>query len=349
MIGSVPPDERPQDAPEPEAALQGDGLPAPDDRVESALLREEPAYAAAEVAETLGVPTAQVRRLWRALGLPDHGDARAFTDSDVAALGDLVGLVDGELVDLDLAVGTTRAVGQTMARLADWQVGTLVHRVEEIEARGTTAPATAADDAVRLVERLREPFEELLVYAWRRHLAAAVGRIEALGANEEDLHSTEVTVGFADIVSFTALSNQISREDVGDLIERFESRCADVVALQQGRVIKSIGDSVLFVNADPVRALETAEGIINKIGRDTRMPDVRVGLASGSVVLRLGDVFGPPVNLAARLTSVARRNRIIIDAATADQLPHDQFETRRLPARPVRGFGILEPLAVWRH
>lgn len=295
------------------------------------------------------MPAAHVRRLWRALGFPDHGDARAFTGSDAAALGDLSGLVDGGLVDLDLAVATSRAVGQTMARLADWQVGTLVHRVEGLEARGTDAPGTAATDAARLVEQLREPFEELLVYAWRRHLAAAVGRIEALGANEEDLHTTEVTVGFADIVSFTALSNQISRDEISDLIERFESRCADVVALQQGRVIKSIGDSVLFVNADPLRAFETAEGIINKVGRDPRMPDVRVGLASGSVVLRLGDVFGPPVNLAARLTNVARRNRVVIDAATAELLPGDQVETRRLPARPVRGFGILEPLTAWRH
>ena len=86
-------------------------------------------------------------------------------------------------------------------------------------------------------------------------------------------------------------------------------------------MIKSIGDSVLFVNDDPIRAYDTAEGIINVIGRDTRMPDVRVGLASGSVVMRLGDVFGPPVNMAARLTAVARRNRVIIDAATAELLP----------------------------
>ena len=85
------------------------------------------------------------------------------------------------------------------------------------------------------------------------------------------------------------------------------------------------------------------------IGRDSRMPDVRVGLASGSVIMRLGDVFGPPVNMAARLTAVARRNRIIIDAATAALLPVDQFETRRLPARPVRGFGLVEPVAVRRH
>jgi adenylate cyclase len=158
-----------------------------------------------------------------------------------------------------------------------------------------------------------------------------------------------VTVGFADIVSFTALSNEIEQDRIGDLVEVFESRCADVVAAQRGRVIKSIGDSVLFVNPDPVRAYDTAAGIINVIGRDSRMPDVRLGLASGSVVTRLGDVFGPPVNMAARLTAVARRNRVIIDGATAALLPPDQFETRRLPARPVRGFGLVEPLTVRRH
>ena len=114
-------------------------------------------------------------------------------------------------------------------------------------------------------------------------------------------------------------------------------------------MIKSLGDSVLFVNDDPIRAYDTAEGIIDVIGRDKRMPDVRVGLATGSVVMRLGDVFGPPVNLAARLTAVARRNRVIIDEATAELLPADQFETRRLPARPVRGFGLVEPVAVRRH
>ena len=114
-------------------------------------------------------------------------------------------------------------------------------------------------------------------------------------------------------------------------MEIFESRCADVVAGQHGRVIKSLGDAVLFVNEDPIRAYDTAEGIIAVIGRDPRMPDVRVGLSTGSVVTRLGDVFGPPVNMAARLTAVARRNRVIVDRATAELLPEDQFEARRAP------------------
>jgi len=322
----------------------------PDEAAESvarAILGEEPTFSADDVAARTGVSVEDARRLWRALGFPEHGSERAFNRSDVEAVSTLVSGVASGLIDFDLAVTLTRAVGQTMARLADWEVAALVPRVEELEAEQDAG--TRLDAARQLLEDFGGPFEELLIYAWRRHLAAAVARVEALNANEEDLNTSQVSVGFADIVSFTALSNDIARERIGDLVEVFESRCSDVVARNSGRVIKSIGDSVLFVNDDPIRAYDTAEGIITVIGRDKRMPDVRVGLASGTVVMRMGDVFGPPVNMAARLTQVARRNRIIIDAATARLLPEEQFETRRLPARPMRGFGILEPVAVRRH
>ena len=114
--------------------------------------------------------------------------------------------------------------------------------------------------ALLLVDQVNEPFERLLVYAWRRHLAAAAARVEALGAHEEDLHTVEVTVGFADIVAFTALSNQLDEDGIGDLVEVFESRCADIVAVHGGRVIKSIGDSVLFVHDDPLSAIDDGGG-----------------------------------------------------------------------------------------
>jgi adenylate cyclase len=325
-----------------------DDEPGEPESVAHRILGEEPGLSAAEVAERTGIDVDAARRLWRALGFPEHGEERAYNTADVAALTTLVSGFDSGLVDFDLAVTLTRAVGQTMARLADWEVAALVPRIEELQG-SDHGSGSRLETARQLLDEFGGPFEELLIYSWRRHLAAAVARMEALGADEEDLSTSQLSVGFADIVSFTALSNDLSRERIGDLVEVFESRCADVVARNNGRMIKSIGDSVLFVNDDPIRAYDTAEGIISVIGRDKRMPDVRVGLASGSVVMRMGDVFGPPVNMAARLTAVARRNRIIIDAATARLLPDDQFETRRLPARPMRGFGILEPVAVRRH
>lgn len=316
--------------------------------LEWAILGEVPSLTAAEIATESGVPLPTARRLWRALGFPEHGSDRAFTSADAEALSTLELGIESGLIDLDLAVNITRAMGQTMARLADWEVGALAQRVEELEVDGKVSGGRS-EWALDALADFHPAFEQLLLYVWRRHFAAAVSRVAALSAAEADLHTTQVTVGFADIVGFTALSNAITRQEVGDLVELFESRCADVVAGQRGRVVKSLGDSVLFTHSEAIAAYDIAEGIINVIGRDARMPDVRVGLASGSVVMRLGDVYGPPVNLAARLTQVARRNRVMVDSATAEQLPSDQFESRRLTARPVRGFGLVEPVHVRRH
>jgi adenylate cyclase len=327
----------------------GEDRPLTREDLERAILRESPIFTAAEVSGGDDEALEESRRLWRALGFPEYpGEEVAFTKGDAGALATLRTAVASGVIDFDTALNLTRAVGQTMARLADWEVATLLPRLDQRMGSGENGDSRLAA-AIAMVEQVNGPFEALLVYAWRRHLAAAVSRVEALGSADEDLKTTEVTVGFADIVQFTALSNEIGEERVGDLVEVFESRCSDVVAAHRGRIIKSLGDSVLFIVDDAVRGLDIAEGIIQVIGRDARMPDVRVGLASGSVVMRLGDVFGPPVNMAARLTAVARRNRVIVDEATAGLLPDDQFETRRLPARPVRGFGLVEPIAVRRQ
>ena len=316
--------------------------------LERAILGESPSLTSEDVADATGVSVEQTRRLWRALGFPDAGQEVAFTDADMLALSTLLGAVEKGAIDFDTAVRLTRALGQTWA---GWAVGvgpTLASGMAPLAA-GDEATGSRIGSALRLAEEVGVPFEHLLLYAWRRHLAAAVARIEALGANDDDLRTTEVTVGFADLVRFTALSNELDDDRIGDLVEIFESRCADVVASRRGRVIKTLGDSVLFVSEDPSRAMEIALGIVDVIGRDGRLPDVRIGLATGSVIMQLGDVFGPPVNLAARLTGVARRNRVITDRRTAELLPPAQFESRPLPARPLRGFGVVEPVAVRRH
>jgi adenylate cyclase len=178
------------------------------EQLERVILGEQPILTSTDVASAAGVTVEQARRLWRALGFPDAGEQPAFSDADLAALSTLIGTVEVGAIDFDTAVRMTRAVGQTMARLADWQVATLAPRVEELEA-GPEATGSRIGSAMRLADQVGTPFEKLLIYSWRRHLAAAVSRVEALGAADEDLHTTQVTVGFADLVSFTALSNEI--------------------------------------------------------------------------------------------------------------------------------------------
>jgi adenylate cyclase len=312
--------------------------------LERAILGEEPTLTAAEVVAQSGASVEVARRVWRALGFPEYDDEAAFTGIDAQVLRSLNEEVSAGRLDLDTALKATRALGTTMARLAEWEVATLLPAVDDASGPGMGRAQTG----MAFIEQMSSQFEDLLLYAWRRHLAAAVARIGGLDGSDDGT-TTEVTVGFADIVSFTALSNEMDEDRIGDLVEVFETRCHDVIAAHRGRAIKSLGDSVLFVNDDPVRAIKIAEGIIDVIGRDARLPDVRLGLASGSVVLRQGDVYGPPVNLAARLTAVARRNRVIIDKTTASMLPASLYETRKLPARPLRGFGLVEPITVRRH
>ncbi|HET8559098.1 MAG TPA: adenylate/guanylate cyclase domain-containing protein [Marmoricola sp.] len=305
------------------------------------ILGQETGLTSDEVARRSGMTVADARRLWRALGFPDPGEEAAFGDADADALAAIGAAVGGGL-DLDTIVRMTRAVGQTVARLAAWEIAILRGEIEQLASDRRLAEART------MVETIGPEFEALLVYAWRRHLAAAVSRLELLGDHDEDQQVAEATVGFADLVSFTALTNQLDEDEIGDLVEIFESRCHDVVADRHGRVVKTLGDSVLFLADSPEEGIDIALDIIGVIGRDERLPDVRLGLATGPVVLRMGDVYGPSVNLAARLTTVARRNRVIIDEHTAELLSDLEFETRRLPARPVRGFGDIEPITVRR-
>ncbi len=290
------------------------------------------ALTSSEVAASAGVSIDDARRLWRALGFPDAGGDPAFTEADSRALMLVATIVRDGGIDLDTVVRLTRALGRTMSRLAEWQVSALAGRGDLAGIDESVAPA----------------FEQLLVYAWRRHLESAAGRLGGLVGDEEVLAATQ-TVGFADLVGFTALSNGMDEDELATLVEGFEGGCADLVAARGGRVVKTLGDSVLFAADDPVVATEIALAIVETIGAEPDLPDVRVGIATGSVIMRQGDVYGTPVNLASRLTTVARRNRVIADADTTEALPRDQFDTRVLPARPMRGFGDVEPIAVRRR
>ena len=302
-------------------------------------------YTASQVAASVGWPEETTRRFFRALGFPDAGQEVRYTEADLCMLRALSEAVDDSDLDLATAVRLARAVGQNIARLTDWQVAAIASRADQVTADDDLAARQPA--ALRIGQDVTDAFEAVLVHSWRRHLNAALTRLD-VDTDVADEEQEVVTAGFADLVNFSALSNELDTNRLGELVEIFESRAGDVVASQEGRFIKTLGDSVLFVHRDPERALDIASGLIDVIGQDSRLPDVRIGLATGPVVNRLGDVFGPPVNLAARLTALARRNRVLVDDATVAGLRPSTHEARRLTARPLRGFGLVEPVAVRR-
>ena len=313
------------------------------DTLASLILGHELTLTSSEVTDKGGMDHSRGLRLWRALGFPETGDGLAYGEPDVKALVAVATALDGEILDEATVLRMTRGLGATMARLADWQVSALIDQIEHDVEDGKSV--TRLHAAAELARSAAPGFEYLMIYAWRRHLAAAVARVEALGAADAELLSTTMTVGFADLSRFTSLSNGLDDNSLGDLVENFETRCADIITAHGGRVIKTLGDAVLFVTEDPRQGTRTALDLVKQIASRTELPNVCVGLATGSVINRLGDVYGPPVNLAARLSHVARSNRVLVDAATAEALG-DEFDTRTLPPRPLRGFGNLSPITV---
>ena len=302
------------------------------DKLARLILGAEPNLTTEEVTEQGGLSLERGVRLWRALGFPDPGDDPTYGESDIEAISIVAAALDRELLDEETVFRMTRALGQTMSRLADWQVATLVEQVETHVVEGKAQSRLEA--AVALAQQAEPGFERLMIYAWRRHLAAAAARMEALGAADAELLSTTMTVGFADMSRFSALSNELDDVSLGALVENFENRCTDVVTGHGGRVIKALGDATLFVNADARSATDTALDLIDSVGSQEEMPAIRVGLATGSALSRLGDVFGPPVNLAARLSHVARSNRVIVDHATAEALDPVSYTHLTLPTTP---------------
>lgn len=301
-------------------------------------------FTAAEVAKQAGVSEEVTRAFWRALGFADVETAKAFTKRDVDALRSILRLVKRDMLTMDQAIEVARAIGQNTARLAEWQStiigGNLSGRGVIEESAGLTQ-----DDFPRLIEdsRIYKPvMERLLVYSWRRQMAAGAVRALSLGESGGAARTDQMSVGFADLVGFTRLSRQIPEDDLARVVQTFETVSADIVAGTGARLVKTLGDEVLFVDTSAEVIAETAVRLHEAHRVSQEFPRMRIGLATGSVVLRMGDVYGTTVNRASRLTAMAKPGGTFVDATTLDELEDTgRFSFKSVRPRPARGFGLL--------
>ncbi len=345
-----------------------DGLSPASDDVEARLLGQSRSMRPREVSARAAVSLRSARKFWHALGFPNVEDEdTVFTETDLLALRTMAGLVRDGVFDEPTALAMTRAFARTTDRLAVWQTQLMAEAMGEalgelprttqnpvtsenpgtgVELDTTRAvpdPATARAAAVKLAD-IADDLEPLLVYAWRRHLSAAISRM--VSDSEPTLDSSGVVrcVGFADLVSFTRLVRRLSERELARVVQRFEALASDVVTAHGGRVIKTVGDEVLFVARGAAPAAAIALDLVEAMAEDDLLPDVRVGMASGQVVSRLGDVFGITVNRASRLTAVARPRTVLVDDAMAGSLANTSgFEMSPLGRRMLRGIGPVTP------
>lgn len=313
--------------------------------LEEMLLEGPRLYRRSQVARYADSQLDQLSRLWRALGFPDVPEGSvAFTDADLVALRRVLRMADGGVFDEEFVIGATRAMGYHLARLVEWQYVALAERVAR---DGGDAEDAGPAGLALLTENLVD-FEALLLYVWRRQLVATAGRV--LAGGDAEVARRRRTVGFADLVSYTELAQRLEARELAALVDRFEALSADIIAEHGGRLVKTVGDEVLFILPTARAAARTALALAEGLAADELVPDVRVGLATGLVLTRLGDVFGTVVNLASRLTALARPGTVLVDAATAERLATDQtFVLREQGPRLVRGLGQVVPWELTRR
>lgn len=293
----------------------------------------EPVFTAPQVSEKAGLELEQTRRLWRAMGfvlIPD--DEVFFTEADLDVLTRLAAFMKEGFADLDLVLGITRVMSQSVARTAEAQVDAMRQQL----ASSPRLAQRVAESDLSVAKETFDALEQFLVYVWRRHLADALQRGQVLAPQTSTVRTA---VGFADLVGFTRLSREIDEDDLAALVEAFESATQEIATDAGGRIVKTIGDEVMFVADDApagaAMALALVESSVGELDAE-----IRVGMAIGQVTPHHGDYFGPTVNLASRAARVARPSSVLVDEGVTHALEgNDSFLLKPIPLRRVKGLG----------
>jgi len=298
-----------------------------------------------EVGEASGIPADEADTYWRAMGFADvSDDARAFTEVDVEMLRLLKNLMQSGFIDRDAALQMTRVMGRAMASVAAAQLD-LVRQL----GTGLSVQDARREAIVALVQArsaLLNVIERSLVYMWRRHLADEAKRL----AVAIDSSSGNYVVGFADLVGFTALSAQLDEASLAAAVSRFESTAVEVVAGLGGRVVKMIGDEVMFEALSDADGVEIALRLVEAFSADETLPDVRAGVAEGVATPYQGDLFGPTPNLAHRLVDVAFPATVLVSSSIQKALEDDsRYEFHPVRPQVLKGFGRTRFWAVRRR
>ena len=298
-------------------------------------------YTRGEVAEMTGVNLESLVRFWRALGFPNvSDDERSFTDLDLEAVRLFQGMQALGAARTDTALQLARVIGSSMSRIAE---------AELVPANLSNAKydtVIAADEFASVADVTIPAMARLLEFVWRRQVAAVIRRtMMSRRHGVAPGESPVLAVGFADMVGFTLLSQHLTDSELADVVRRFEELSHDIVTGLGGRVVKMIGDEVMFVVDSAADAARIGLDLADAYADDELLSDVRVGLALGPVLLREGDYFGTTVNLAHRIVNIGNPGTVLISeelrAALLDLVP-DEFTTKPLRPRLLKDLGRVQ-------
>jgi len=329
--------------------LHGDGVPldelrraVEEDRlmflpVERAL-REEPRYSARELAEKSGIGYDLLTRQWQALGLATtEPDELLYGDRDLEAAKRIKQFLDAG-VSPDGVVDMARVLGQSLARVAEASRFVMTQSF-----LGPDSTEYDVAQQARLARPMADLMEWTLAYVYGLQLVDQL-RHEVADRSDIAAGQRKVTICFADIVGWTELAEEAEDARIGSVADRLGSMATDLLR-PPARVVKMIGDAVMFVSPDTGPLLDLALDLVHAADEDPEFPQLRAGLASGMAVGRWGDWYGRPVNLASRVCTRARPGSVLVTEPIADACGGDGYRFSAAGQKRLKGIGDV-PL--WR-
>jgi adenylate cyclase len=292
-----------------------------------------------EVAAEAGLDWPTTVRLMTAAGLPTDPDFRVTADESASIR--LFAGAHNTLLGDEATLQLARVTGNAITRLAETLVGVFRLRVE--------LPLKAAGrpyiDVVReysdLPETMLPNFVATLDAVLRRQIVAAAERMWSTDP-EQSVVTVQRTVGFVDLVGYTTAAASLSLRELTNVLVEFDLRTSEIVARGHGQIVKTIGDEAMFVTEDAGDACRIALELIDAGGGT--LPPVRVGLATGEMASVFGDLYGPDVNLAARLVGAAEPSTALVSEQV--RTVAGDFRFAALPALTLKGFA--EPTTAYR-
>lgn len=288
-----------------------------------------------DIATRTGMPVETIQSFYLALGMPPvAADVPVLNEEEAAMFGNLPGGISimGE-AGMRRLMQTTSVAMAAIAEAASAKVIANSRGGTGLEQAKASARATSTLGG----------FEKLLALTMRLHMDLAGQRLRRAEQATARSPSYRFAVGFVDLSGFTTLSRTISYDDLDGLVERFETIANDVANTRGGRVVKFIGDEVMFVSDSVVVTCGIALTLLEKFAGDPQLKP-RAGIAYGDLLVHGGDYFGPVVNLASRLAELAVRGEVLVTEEAANACDGAGLRFDPAGRRMVRGFD--EPMTV---
>jgi adenylate cyclase len=283
------------------------------------LMGDDGTYVSArEISEAAGIDLDLVQRVQRAIGLVrvDDPDAAVHLRADGAVVAHAKEFIELG-ISPDQVVQVVRVLAEGLSRAAEVMRYTALSTILRPGASELEIGQASYALVTRIAPMLGPMIEDMLFMQLRHMMETEAVNASERAAGAPLPGARQVTVAFADLVGFTRLGEEVPPEELGQLANRLADHARDV-AVPPVRFIKTIGDAVMFVCTDAAPLLDAVLKLVETTDTDSDFPRLRAGIASGLAVSRAGDWFGSPVNLASRVTGVARPGAVLVADSVRD-------------------------------